>query len=149
MPMKFFEFNQSGDTIVEVVISITILSLALVTAYALGTSALRASEAVNYRTEALALANSQVELLKNVVATGGNQSPYKTATKYCITFDQVQRINAPNWNVYCQAFDGHNANASSIFSVSDTYISGTVDVNVQWPDSKSPSGTANLDVYYQ
>jgi Tfp pilus assembly protein PilV len=57
--------NSRGDTIIEVVVCTAVIGLALAAGYTLTTHALRTGIAAGQRTEALYLAQGQIEFLKN------------------------------------------------------------------------------------
>ncbi len=60
--------NERGDTIVEVMLSIAIIGMVLGASYATSTRALRAGRFAQEHTEALKLAESQLEKLKYVAS---------------------------------------------------------------------------------
>ncbi|HSX16632.1 MAG TPA: hypothetical protein VLH86_00865 [Patescibacteria group bacterium] len=64
--------SQAGDTIVEVLISITVISLILGGAYVTTNKSLIATRSAQERGNSLKLAESQLEQIKGVVATNPN-----------------------------------------------------------------------------
>ena len=71
-PLRFSR-SQSGDTIVEVLITIAVISLILVTAYAVTNRNTRRIQDTQERNQALQLAQQQVEFLRvKGPLTGGN-----------------------------------------------------------------------------
>jgi prepilin-type N-terminal cleavage/methylation domain-containing protein len=77
------KLQQSGDTIVEVLIAITIVSLILGGAYVTSHNSLNATQDAQEHANALQLAQGQVELLRTQ-ATSGNPI-FTTATPFCVT----------------------------------------------------------------
>ena len=76
-------WRQRGDTIVEVLISITVISLVLGGAYVTTNKSLQGTRSAQERGNALKLAESQVEQIKGVLATnpsaifgGATPSPF-------------------------------------------------------------------------
>lgn len=135
--MKIYIKDQAGDTIIEVIISMVILSTAFVMAYSLSTAALRNSASADHRSEALAIAQGEVEILKDMIAKGTDVSSLKTATPYCIDFQTFAK------SASCAGFNG------SIYDVAMSYTSPTYTVGVKWPDPKAANGTADLTIYYR
>jgi prepilin-type N-terminal cleavage/methylation domain-containing protein len=80
---RMSKLHQRGDTIVEVLIAITIISLILGGAYVTSNDSLDATQDSQEHANALQLAQAQVELLRTMATTG---SPvFTTATPFCIT----------------------------------------------------------------
>src|SRR3990172_4662728 len=70
MTIGIGKLSSRGDTIVEVMLSITIMALALGGAYALSTRSFHTAQNTEERTEALALAEGQIEFLRNTGLRG-------------------------------------------------------------------------------
>ncbi len=76
---------ERGDTLVEVMIAIAIISLILGGAYVTTNRSLQATRAAQERAVALKLAESQIERLKGLIAT--NPSAVQTATNpFCVSY---------------------------------------------------------------
>lgn len=90
--------NQSGDTIVEVLISIAVVGLALAGGYALSNHSLRTGIDSAQRNAAVLAADGQVEFLKNAVASNNTaQYTINPGTPFCINFNNGNREeNAAN-----------------------------------------------------
>jgi len=76
--------RQSGDTIVEVLIVLAILGLALSISYATANKGLQQSRNAQEHSEALALVNSQVELLRSDSNQGKTIPTAIPSASYCI-----------------------------------------------------------------
>jgi type II secretory pathway pseudopilin PulG len=74
--------NSSGDTIVEVMIVLAVLSLSFAISYATANTGLNQSRNAEEHSEALGLLNSQVELLRTAV---GNQANVFLGTPFCMS----------------------------------------------------------------
>jgi Tfp pilus assembly protein PilV len=62
--MRRVEYNQVGDTIVEVMLAVTIVGMVIAASYSIASRALNAGRYAQEQTEALKLAETQVEKLK-------------------------------------------------------------------------------------
>jgi type II secretory pathway pseudopilin PulG len=62
MPMK--KLNQIGDTIVEVLIALTILAMAIGTAYAISNKSIKSAQQAQERTQATKFVEGQIDKLK-------------------------------------------------------------------------------------
>lgn len=134
-----------GDTVVEVMISVTILSLALAGAYSLGSASLRNGLAANQRTEALNLAQSQIELLSNAQTNDPNfASKYQVGTPYCINTDGTKNTSV-GADQLCANFNG------STYNVGISYASSTkvFTITAQWNSTDGPGGKSKLNLYYK
>ncbi|HYH75163.1 MAG TPA: prepilin-type N-terminal cleavage/methylation domain-containing protein [Candidatus Saccharimonadales bacterium] len=76
---------ERGDTLVEVLISIAIISLILGGAYVATTRSLTATRDAQERSDGLKLVESQVEQVKNIVATEPDDIFGSAPASYCIS----------------------------------------------------------------
>lgn len=74
-----------GDTIIEVIICTAIIGLALAAGYSMTSKSLRTGVAAGQRTEALYLAQGQIEFIKNAVKTQQVDSLYACPNNQGIT----------------------------------------------------------------
>lgn len=72
MLMRRLKHNSRGDTIVEVMIAVTVLTLIIGTGYAIATRSLKGARQAQEHAEALKLAEGQVEKLKARVVSNNN-----------------------------------------------------------------------------
>jgi prepilin-type N-terminal cleavage/methylation domain-containing protein len=80
---RITRLHQRGDTIVEVLVAITIVSLILGGAYATSNNSLNATQDAQEHGNALQLAQGQIELLRTLVTK--NSPIFTTAVPFCIT----------------------------------------------------------------
>ena len=129
--MKFLPSNQKGDTIVEVLIAIAIVSLVLGGAFVSTRRSSTAVRTAQERGEALKFAEKQVELLKVAGATGN--PPLAEATPpFCMTATATPASADP---LCAQSF--YHA---SIISMANTYT-----VTVQWDGLNGATNNLELD----
>ena len=129
--MKFnvFRKSQSGDTIVEVLIALSILGLALSIAYATANRSITAIRLANETSNATAITKSQIELLRGTSST----TPY---TSFCLTSTDTFIDNSPA-KPLC---------TSGIYSKNITQTSGVYKVETTW--KSSGSSPYYLTMYY-
>lgn len=77
--------NSRGDTIVEVLVSIAILSIVLGTAYITSSSSLRRGTDAGSRNQAVGYAQEQIERIKNIANSGSGTVP--TNPRFCFDPD--------------------------------------------------------------
>lgn len=70
--MTKYRFNQRGDTIVEVLIALAIMSLVLAGAYATVDRNIKSSQQAQEHSRALEVAGSQLEQLKSYISAGNS-----------------------------------------------------------------------------
>ena len=144
--------NQIGDTIVEVLISMTILTLVLTVTYVSVSHSLRSGIDSSNRQQALSLAQQQVEIIKSAAAN--NQavlSVYQTAGDFCIIAANVGA--APQYG----RTNGASCNpvAGTLFDIIDTYtpgapgVPGLFTINATWLGGPSGNTTSQLTLYYR
>lgn len=90
MPIKIrhiTKLHQGGDTIVEVLIAITIVSLILGGAYVTSHNSLDATLDAQEHSNALQLAQAQIELLRSDATTGSQifSTPVSPTSFFCLT----------------------------------------------------------------
>ena len=138
--MKFFNplrKNQNGDTIIEVLISVSILALVLVITYSSTSRSLQQGTNATNRQQATSLAEQQVELIKNGVATDtshyvpnadldfcvkpGDSTPQTTTTQ-CVFGDS----SATQYTVI-----DHYAKATGLYTVQATWMGNGTNGNDQ------------------
>lgn len=79
------KLNTRGDTIIEVLIAVVVLSVVLTTAYALATRSLKENQQTQEHNQALKVAESQIEALKAFYDNGG--TPPTNASGFCFKAD--------------------------------------------------------------
>ena len=119
--------NQRGDTIVEVLLSIAILALALAISYSLANRSLRAGLSANARTEATAIAQGQIELLKAARYNNPStfNSMFRQAGAFCVNPTSMTRQTAPCANADYQTSITYD-NARNIHTITTEWDSFNV-----------------------
>lgn len=79
---RFISFNKKGDTIVEVLIALTVLSLAMSISYSTVNSSINALSAARRAARATVLLQQQVELLRTT-----DLSSWGSASNYCVIIE--------------------------------------------------------------
>ena len=114
--------KQAGDTIVEVLISVSILSVVLVGCYTVVNHSLQTGTESAQRSEALALAQEQIEYIKNASINNTNQlSAYQqglTGSTNCIVNGVVSS------NSSCQ---------TGQYTISTSYSTPVFTTVASWP----------------
>lgn len=156
MQLALPNLPQRGDTIVEVLIAIAVISSVLGTAYAITNRSVQTNQSSAERSVATKVAESQLELLKSFTKAGNNVA----SNRFCMYIDtatgqlSLQTIpTAPPHPDNC--FRDSNANLSVLgdkrYQVAiDRDVNGTVSlfsVNVNWD---GPTGQADsLSMVYK
>lgn len=84
MPRKKLSKNQTGDTIVEVLIAVVVVGLAIAVSYGIASRSLRLSRQAQERTEAVKLTEGQVERLKSLAASTNNKGIFDKSGVFCV-----------------------------------------------------------------
>lgn len=128
--------KQRGDTIVEVLISITIISLILGGAYVTTNKSLVATRRAQERANALKLAESQLEQIKGVVATSPSDIFGGTApSPFCVyaTGGVLKVVAASNVNCTVNT-SGVATTVEPKFRLSVTRSGNTFTITDTWND---------------
>ena len=154
MAGQFSRVRESkGDTIVEVMISLVILSTVMATVYSMSSRSLHAGTEANQRTEALSYAQSQIDLLTNAKNSDPSfadnyESRNPTAT-YCIKSDGTKDTTAQsNSDKLCDNYNGSNYNIGISFKTQSSQ-SGEFIITAKWPTADAPGGISSLNLYYK
>jgi Tfp pilus assembly protein PilV len=125
--------QQSGDTIIEVLLAMCILALVLITTFVSTNRSLQSGVDSSNRQQALALAEQQVELIKT------SPSSYQPVGTFCVDNTGTLQTSSAN----CQL------GINNQYNFADTYTaaSGLYTVVATWP-STSNAGS-KLTVYYR
>ena len=145
---KFFKLKPAsrGDTIVEVLISMTILALVLGTAYGLSNHSLQAGTDAGLRDGGVSFAQQQIEYLKVEAAllnSSDFSAKYKNTTPYCIT---RSGDNFQTNTTGCNNYGGTSYSVSVNYSDPDT--PDIFAINVKWPATSGP-GQDQATLYYK
>jgi Tfp pilus assembly protein PilV len=136
--------SQAGDTIVEVLISIAVISLVLVGAYTSTDHNIANTQDAQERTQAVKLVETQLEYLRTAGSATDNS---------CFTGGVNNHANTgavPN-NPCILGSDGSqitDASTQPQYSLSITLTDGVYSVTAQWPSLVS-TGNDNVTMYYE
>lgn len=138
-----------GDTIVEVMLSMSILGVILATAYATSTRSLQSGLDSQYRNEALSYAQQQLELIKNADNSSAGAGSFKLATPFCINPANNQVVAVSSSTGTCPLPIGASSGTQNQYAIVDNYNSSTQSFTstVQWPTSHN--STDQLLLYYK
>jgi len=134
-----------GDTIIEVLLSMTVLAIVSGAAYVTSTRSFHASINSQDRDQAVSLAQQQLEILKNADSPQGTIDTYKAQTNaFCIKSDATVQVSATG----CSA-STINTNGDSNFTVTDTYDSTSqrFRVTISWKSADNQN--SQTVVYYK
>lgn len=157
--MILIKLNHSGDTIVEVLLSLVVISMVLAGAYSITSFSLQTEVNSQHRSQATQIAQSQLEILKNQ-ATDIYQVP-TYITNVGVNPTDTFCMVGNNLKVYpaykCSFNSDGTANTSSSttgFTVRITNISSAaspwsnVSVNVTWNSTSGSSTLQQLNLIY-
>lgn len=152
--IKFKKLTQSGDTIVEVLIAVAVLSSVLGMAYATVSRNVARLRDNQERTESSKLAQGQIEALIGLWRVDRPQVESAGTTTFCIDSLSVSSISGGSFNPADSSADNvadfESANCTSTFyrmaiqRTSDDADTSTYRVYVRW---QSISGLQNQVVY--
>lgn len=142
--MLGFIKKQSGDTIVEVMIAMAVISLVLVAAYITTTRNITRVEDTQEHSQALQLAQSQIELLRDTSLGSGNS---------CFTSAGVAKAAGPSGNDPCtvasndvQAVAG--TEPAYAIRITPPLTGTTYKIDIAW-DSNIANTKNHVTLYYQ
>lgn len=118
---KLATHRERGDTLVEVLIAIAVVSLILGGAYVTTNRSLQATRSAQERAVALKLAESQIERLKALMSTSSASTVMgiPAGTAFCIGYTTNKPVNLPN-NECDLNTDGTYTGVEPIFHISIT-----------------------------
>lgn len=141
--LKLSKRTLRGDTIVEVLLSIAVISLALAISYSLANRSLRTGLSANARAEATAISQGQLELLKYIryQTPPANYNTFKTGT-FCINPATLARATANS--AQCQ-FNGQYDTVIEYQASTNSYK-----LTTQWDTyNANATGQDELVIYYR
>lgn len=128
--------NQRGDTIVEVLISIAVVSLILGGAYVTTNRSLQNTRATEERGNGLKLVESQIEQLKGLVASNPDAVfGAGTPASFCIASGTVSSSTAAACKVDSSG-NAPSATTQPVYSLSIVRSTNTFTVRNQWESSR-------------
>lgn len=154
--------SQAGETIVEVLIAIAILSSSLGIAFATASRSTKGLQANQERYQGVLLANEQANLLK-AVRDAGNTDIRKT-TSFCIYLDintyKVSSDDASTFDAKCKSRGVNNLYDITVKALDDSSVCDnsrtfcTYKIHVEWDSVKqcsNPDSTQcrdSVEIYY-
>ena len=111
--LKIRKFNQAGDTILEVLIAVAVLSLILTTSFTLANRSSQATRQAAERGEASKWAQSEIEELKYFLST--NLTGIPVFGYFCVNTPSAPSTNVPNI-VDVPVINSNNINNPTIFN---------------------------------
>jgi prepilin-type N-terminal cleavage/methylation domain-containing protein len=130
--------NQSGDTIVEVLIAIVVVSMVLVAAYVTTTRSVNGIQDTEEHSEALQLAQTQLEFLHNATALPASNECFSNSGT--ITSGTNCLVNSSGTPTSGQPQFKINITQENLY----TYL-----VAVTWASISEGGVTNNVSLYYQ
>jgi prepilin-type N-terminal cleavage/methylation domain-containing protein len=128
--------KQSGDTLVEVLISVAIVSVVLASGYAVTTQGLRTTQDANERSQGLELVQQQVELLR--VYNGGS-----SLTGVCLDSSGTPKPSATSTE--CNVTPtGSTVCATSFCYNLDIEGNGIYQVTAKWKNQRGTDATVTM-----
>src|SRR3972149_7157953 len=138
--------NKRGDTIVEVLISMSILALVLGASYAVSSHSLQPGTAATQRNQALSYAQSKIEYILHAQATSqAKLDEYTSAPLSFCTDTAGIKVSYDTPSSPCLNYD------SSGYTVKVTYtdVKKLFTVDVDWQAANFGTSTSNLKLYYK
>lgn len=128
--------DQKGDTIIEVMISVSVLAVVLGVAFALSTQSMREGTDANNRNIAVQLSQQQIASIQSLIKVSSSTPTFPS------TFCMNSAGGAP-------AIDANTKDCNqSPFTIVDTFDSthNTFTITTSWPSSNN--GTKKVQLYY-
>jgi len=160
---KFSHFGQKGDTIIEVLISITILASVLVTVFVVVNRDLAIELDAHEQTAALSIIQSQLEALRIDITRSGFDQQIHKSQPFCINFsdsnsnyqkapcyfDQNQQYKASSSSVYPYIYQVQILPTHSVSSTGLTSQNGyNFKFQVRWVPPGGLQSAKNQEVLY-
>jgi len=147
---RLVRLRERGDTIVEVLIAIAVISLVLGGAYVTTNRSLLATRDAQERGTALKLVESQIEQLKGVVAANPSQVFSGAPASFCIS--NVSTVSAASSPACAVDENGAPASAEPIYHLSIGLVTtgglNTFTVTNHWTNVRGDS-TDSLQMQYR
>jgi len=144
---KTSKWLQRGDTIVEVLVSITILALVLTITFVSTSRSLRQGDSADNRQTATSFAQQQIELIKNIpTASASEYNSLSPTQNFMVCSDGSLKIITTAGSNPC------SSPSLGQYSVSDQFdnATGLFTITTTWPGSSTSSGSNDqLTVYYK
>lgn len=137
--------NSRGDTLVEVILATALISATIGVAVSMSNRNLQTGVSAAQRSQALAIAQDQVERIRNAYLTSSPVlDSYKINKPFCILADGSEE------DVEASASKCTNFNGGQ-YSIAITYGSSSLvfTTSITWLSNSNTSGTDQLSLYYK
>ncbi|MBI4033492.1 hypothetical protein HY379_00655 [Candidatus Saccharibacteria bacterium] len=117
--------RQTGDTIIEVMLAVTVMGVALAASYSLSNRSFHTAQNTQERTAALSLAQGQIEFLRDSYlsgTSGGLVTKYNEGQPFCFNDSNGTDVSADG-SPYCNNY-GPSDN-KGLYAVAITYCGGS------------------------
>lgn len=127
--------KQHGDTLIEVLLAMTVIGLVLSASFGIANRAAQTGRAAQERTEALKLAESQLELIKAYIkdTSGGDNVESHSFSSFCIDMTApaagAEAVNSTSSE--CRNIDV-DGNSGGFYNVEIVNNADTYEITVQW-----------------
>lgn len=144
--IAFKKTDERGDTIVEVLIAIAIISLILGGAFILTNRSLKGTQSAQERLNAIKLVESQLEQVKNLAATDGD-AVFGSSVPPSFCVNNSGGVVSSS-NAGCKVgINGNPATAEPIFNLSITRSGNTFTVRNVWNNVRGSQD--NIEMKYR
>lgn len=147
LPRRIARLTERGDTIVEVLISIAILSLILGGAFVTTNNSLQGNRAAQERVNALKLVESQLEQIKNLAKTNSS-AIFGSAVPASFCISNAGTVVSSSAAACAVGTDGNPTGTEPIFHISITQSSNVFTITSVWNNIRGGS-QENLQMVYK
>lgn len=146
--------NERGDTIIEVLIAIAVVSLILGGAYVTTNNSLRAERGAQERTDATKLVEAQLESIKSIASTTPDAIFVTAPGNFCITPAQAVVLSTiSNGNCKFSSTGANNNGAEPIYNLSASISTAsgvdTLTIKNTWNAIETGSATDVVQMSYR
>lgn len=137
--------NSTGDTIVEVLLSITIVSFVLAGAFAVVSSNSKMVRTSEEHGQLLMLAQGQVEKVRElaVAATSDTDPIFTTSGKFCVDSDSnILKIGTAEYTAKCSGID-------SLYTLAVNYDTSSQLFRIQGSGASLTGSNNSVELYYR
>ena len=153
MSINIHKLNQTGDTIIEVLISIAIVGMVIGLSFGTANKSIKTGRAAQEQTEALALAQAQIERIKVQAATTATWKTMVTSA-FVANFCLMPNVAAGTFNIVNSAPAASTCRkigAGNLYDVSISYAAGvaggatdTFTAKTTWTNVKNVASSESI-----
>ena len=142
--------RQRGDTIVEVLLAMSVVGLVLGTAFGIANRSVNLGQDAQERTEALKLAESQLELLKSRYSSDASIRTRTDVQPFCFEASVLFSVKEST-DAACKNQNGRGA--AGLYSIAiippaSSSLTATYEIRIIW-NRLGATGQNNLSLYYK